>query len=163
PLTVSVSPCNTTAITNRRPSCTTAMCNASRRATTRWSPRPATPCTTCGRWRARVTPSRPSSTRPTRGRHEHRLHRPRRHGPALEAPWSGGTVGAEKGTLTLMVGGDAATIEVVRPVFDAVGSLVVHVGGPGMGQVVKLCNNLIYAAQMVATAEATALAVKSGA
>ena len=40
--------------------------------------------------------------------------------------------------------------------------LIVHVGGPGMGQVVKLCNNLIYAAQMVATAEATALAVRSG-
>ena len=40
--------------------------------------------------------------------------------------------------------------------------LIVHVGGPGMGQVVKLCNNLIYAAQMTATAEATALAVKSG-
>ena len=46
--------------------------------------------------------------------------------------------------------------------FDAVAGLVVHVGGPGMGQVVKLCNNLIYAAQMVATAEATALAVRSG-
>jgi 3-hydroxyisobutyrate dehydrogenase len=80
----------------------------------------------------------------------------------LDAPLSGGTVGAEKGTLTVMVGGDASTLDGVRPAFDAVAGLVVHVGGPGMGQVVKLCNNLIYAAQMVATAEATALAVRSG-
>ncbi|MDA8356209.1 MAG: NAD(P)-dependent oxidoreductase [Actinomycetota bacterium] len=80
----------------------------------------------------------------------------------LEAPLSGGTAGAEGGTLTLMVGGDAATLADVEPVLGAFARLVVHVGGPGMGQVVKLCNNLIYAAQMVATAEATALAVKSG-
>lgn len=80
----------------------------------------------------------------------------------LEAPLSGGTAGAEKGTLTLMVGGDAATLEDVRPAMEPFATLVVHVGGPGMGQVVKLCNNMIYAAQMVATAEATALAVKSG-
>jgi 3-hydroxyisobutyrate dehydrogenase len=80
----------------------------------------------------------------------------------LDAPLSGGTVGAEKGTLTIMVGGDADTLERTRPALDAVSALIVHVGGPGMGQVVKLCNNLIYAAQMVATAEATALAVKSG-
>jgi 3-hydroxyisobutyrate dehydrogenase len=80
----------------------------------------------------------------------------------LDAPLSGGTVGAEKGTLTVMVGGDDSTLDDVRPAFDPVAGLVVHVGGPGMGQVVKLCNNLIYAAQMVATAEATALAVRSG-
>jgi 3-hydroxyisobutyrate dehydrogenase len=80
----------------------------------------------------------------------------------LEAPLSGGTVGAEKGTLTLMVGGDAATLEEARPALDAFAALIVHCGGPGKGQVVKLCNNLIYAAQMVATAEATALALRSG-
>jgi len=80
----------------------------------------------------------------------------------LDAPLSGGTVGAEKGTLTVMVGGEGSTLDDVRGAFDAVAALVVHVGGPGMGQVVKLCNNLIYAAQMVATAEATALAVRSG-
>jgi 3-hydroxyisobutyrate dehydrogenase len=80
----------------------------------------------------------------------------------LEAPLSGGTAGAEAGTLTLMVGGDAGDLATVEPVLAAFARLVVHVGGPGMGQVVKLCNNLIYAAQMVATAEATALAVKSG-
>jgi 3-hydroxyisobutyrate dehydrogenase len=80
----------------------------------------------------------------------------------LDAPLSGGTAGARNGVLTLMVGGDAATLEDVTPVLDAFSGLIVHVGGPGMGQVVKLCNNLIYAAQMTATAEATALAVKSG-
>ena len=61
-----------------------------------------------------------------------------------------------------MVGGDAATLEPARPALDAFAGLIVHCGGPGMGQVVKLCNNLIYAAQMVATAEATALAQTSG-
>ena len=81
----------------------------------------------------------------------------------LDAPLSGGTVGAEKGTLTLMVGGDVAVLDEARPVLDAVSALIVHIGGPGMGQVVKLCNNLIYAAQMLATAEATALALKAGA
>jgi 3-hydroxyisobutyrate dehydrogenase len=80
----------------------------------------------------------------------------------LDAPLSGGTAGARNGVLTLMVGGDAATLEDVTPALSAFAGLIVHVGGPGMGQVVKLCNNLIYAAQMTATAEATALAVKSG-
>jgi 3-hydroxyisobutyrate dehydrogenase len=80
----------------------------------------------------------------------------------LDAPLSGGTVGARNGVLTLMVGGDAATLEDVTPALSAFAGLIVHVGGPGMGQVVKLCNNLIYAAQMTATAEAAALAVKSG-
>jgi 3-hydroxyisobutyrate dehydrogenase len=81
----------------------------------------------------------------------------------LDGPLSGGTVGADRGTLTVMVGGEAATLDAVRPALEPVSALVVHVGGPGMGQVVKLCNNLVYAAQMLATAEATALALKSGA
>jgi 3-hydroxyisobutyrate dehydrogenase len=80
----------------------------------------------------------------------------------LEAPMSGGTVGAERGTLTLMVGGDADTLESARPALEAFSALIVLVGGPGMGQVVKLCNNLIYAAQMLATSEASVLAAKSG-
>src|SRR6202011_1413084 len=80
----------------------------------------------------------------------------------LEAPLSGGAAGAQKGTLTLMVGGSADVLEGARPALEPFAGLIVHVGGPGMGQVVKLCNNLIYAAQMVATAEATALALRSG-
>ena len=81
----------------------------------------------------------------------------------LDAPVSGGSVGAENGTLTLMVGGDAAALDAARPVLAAFARLIVHVGGPGMGQVVKLCNNLLYAAQMQATAEAFTLAQRSGA
>src|SRR5580692_10146550 len=80
----------------------------------------------------------------------------------LDAPLSGGTAGAQKGTLTLMVGGDAETLADMEPALDPFAGLVVHVGGPGMGQVVKLCNQVIYAAQMTATAEATAMAVRSG-
>ena len=80
----------------------------------------------------------------------------------LDAPLSGGTAGAQKGTLTLMVGGDEAVLADATPALDPFAGLIVHVGGPGMGQVVKLCNNLIYAAQMTATAEATAMAVTSG-
>ena len=81
----------------------------------------------------------------------------------LDAPVSGGSAGAENGTLTLMVGGDAAALERTRPALDAFSGHIVHVGGPGIGQVVKLCNNLVYAAQMQATAEAFTLAAKSGA
>ena len=80
----------------------------------------------------------------------------------LEAPLSGGTVGAQNGQLTLMVGGAAETLTAARPALDPFAGLVVHVGGPGMGQVVKLCNNLIYAAQMLATSEATVMAQQAG-
>lgn len=80
----------------------------------------------------------------------------------LEAPLSGGTVGAQKGALTLMVGGDEHVLTAARPALDPFAGLVVHVGGPGLGQVVKLCNNLIYAAQMLATAEATVMAEHAG-
>ncbi|HUF83126.1 MAG TPA: NAD(P)-dependent oxidoreductase [Acidimicrobiia bacterium] len=80
----------------------------------------------------------------------------------LEAPVSGGPIGAENGTLTLMVGGDAAVLDAARPALDPFAGLIVHIGAPGMGQVVKLCNNLIFAAQMLATAEATTMAAKAG-
>ena len=71
-------------------------------------------------------------------------------------------MGAERGTLTLMVGGDAAVLDAARPALDPFAGLIVHVGGPGMGQVVKLCNQLVYAAQMLAVAEAATMAAKSG-
>jgi 3-hydroxyisobutyrate dehydrogenase len=80
----------------------------------------------------------------------------------LEAPLSGGTVGAEQGRLTLMVGGDAGTLDAARPALDPFAGRIVHVGGPGVGQVVKLCNQLVYAAQMLAIAEATAMARRAG-
>jgi 3-hydroxyisobutyrate dehydrogenase len=80
----------------------------------------------------------------------------------LEAPLSGGTVGAEEGTLTLMVGGDADVLETARPALEPFAGTIVHVGGPGTGQIVKLCNNLVYAAQTLATAEASTMAAKAG-
>lgn len=80
----------------------------------------------------------------------------------LDAPLSGGSVGAEAGTLTLMVGGDAAALAAARPALEPFAGRIVHVGGAGIGQVVKLCNQLVYAAQMLAVAEATTLAAKAG-
>ncbi len=81
----------------------------------------------------------------------------------LDAPVSGGDVGAEQATLTIMVGGEAGVFERVRPVFEVLGRHVFHVGPVGMGQVFKLCNNLISAVQMVAVAEAFAVGRKFGA
>ena len=80
----------------------------------------------------------------------------------LDAPLSGGSIGAERGTLTVMVGGDAAVLERARPALEPFARLIVHAGGPGVGQVVKLCNQLVYAAQMLAVSEACVLAAKEG-
>ena len=96
-------------------------------------------------------------------RDQHRRVRRDRRVATSTRPLSGGTVGAETGTLTVMVGGDAATLDRAAPRARAGrGARWCTSGGPGMGQVVKLCNNLIYAAQMVATAEAAALATPAG-
>jgi 3-hydroxyisobutyrate dehydrogenase len=80
----------------------------------------------------------------------------------LDAPLSGGTVGARRGTLTVMVGGDAAILAAARPALEPFAGLIVHAGGPGLGQVVKLCNQLVYAAQMLAVAEAATMANRCG-
>ncbi len=81
----------------------------------------------------------------------------------LDAPVSGGTVGAERGTLTIMVGGDASAYARAKPVLEAVGKNLYHVGPSGLGQVIKLCNQLVYAAQMAAVAEAYAMGQRAGA
>lgn len=80
----------------------------------------------------------------------------------VDAPVSGGVVGAESGTLVVMAGGQAAVIDRVRPVFSAIAQRVTHMGPSGSGQVTKLCNQLIVAANAVLIAEAVALAEKSG-
>lgn len=80
----------------------------------------------------------------------------------LDAPVSGGPRGAEDGSLTIMVGGEAEAFELARPLFDALGELVVHVGAHGAGQAAKLCNNLVAGATMVAVAEACAVAEREG-
>ena len=60
----------------------------------------------------------------------------------LDAPVSGGDVGAKAGTLAIMVGGDRATFERCLPILEAMGKTIVHVGPSGSGQVVKLCNQV---------------------
>jgi 2-hydroxy-3-oxopropionate reductase len=80
----------------------------------------------------------------------------------LDAPVSGGDIGAINGTLTIMVGGAAAALERVRPVLEAEGRTITHVGESGAGQVAKVCNQIMVAAQMVAMAELLIVAQKSG-
>ncbi len=80
----------------------------------------------------------------------------------LDAPVSGGVVGAENGTLTFMVGGDDAAFESGRPLLDVMGGKVVHCGDGGAGQAAKICNNMLLAISMIGTGEAFALAEKLG-
>jgi len=81
---------------------------------------------------------------------------------ALDAPVSGGVSGAAAATLTFMVGGDARDVERARPLLEAMGRRVVHCGGPGLGQVAKICNNMILGVSMIAVAEAFVLAERLG-
>jgi len=81
---------------------------------------------------------------------------------ALDAPVSGGDIGAAAGTLAIMVGGPQRAFERVKPVFEAMGKSIVHVGESGAGQVAKACNQIMVAAQMTAMAELLILARKSG-
>lgn len=80
----------------------------------------------------------------------------------LDAPVTGGDVGARDGTLSIMVGGDEAVFERCRPLFEAMGRHVVHVGPIGAGQTVKLCNQVIVALNLLAMGEGLALAAKAG-
>lgn len=80
----------------------------------------------------------------------------------LDAPVSGGTMGAENATLTFMVGGAAADFAAAKPVLEAMGKTIVHCGAPGAGQAAKLCNNMLLAISMIGTCEAFALAEKLG-
>ena len=81
---------------------------------------------------------------------------------SLDAPVSGGPRGAEAATLSIFVGGSAEAFARVEPVLGALGSVVAHVGPAGAGQVVKLCNNLMAGVNMVAIAEACAVAAREG-
>ncbi len=81
----------------------------------------------------------------------------------LDAPVSGGDIGARQGTLTIMVGGSARAVEAVRPVFAAMGKSVTHVGEAGAGQIAKAANQIMVAAQMVAMGELLIFAKKAGA
>jgi 2-hydroxy-3-oxopropionate reductase len=80
----------------------------------------------------------------------------------LDAPVSGGDVGARDGTLSIMVGGEENDFERARPLFRVMGETVVHVGGVGAGQVVKACNQIVVALVIEAIAEALVLGSKAG-
>jgi len=81
---------------------------------------------------------------------------------ALDAPVSGGDIGAKNGTLAIMVGGEASALEKVLPVFQAMGKTITHVGKAGAGQVAKAANQIMVAAQMVAMGELLIFSQKAG-
>ncbi len=81
---------------------------------------------------------------------------------SLDAPVSGGDIGARNGTLAIMVGGPAEALEKVMPVFQAMGKTITHVGEAGAGQVAKAANQIMVAAQMVAMGELLIFSQKAG-
>ncbi|MBR0568116.1 NAD(P)-dependent oxidoreductase [Azoarcus sp. L1K30] len=80
----------------------------------------------------------------------------------IDAPVSGGEVGAIAGSLTIMAGGDAAAFEKIRPVFEAMGKSVTLIGDAGAGQVAKACNQILTGVGVAAVAEALNFATRSG-
>jgi 3-hydroxyisobutyrate dehydrogenase len=80
----------------------------------------------------------------------------------LDAPVSGGDVGARNATLSIMVGGDTAAYERALPLFQRLGKTIVHQGPPGAGQYTKLCNQVAIAATMLSVSESMALAESAG-
>lgn len=81
---------------------------------------------------------------------------------ALDAPVSGGDAGARAASLSIMVGGQAEHVERARPLFEALGTTIVHVGGPGAGQIVKACNQVMVATAYAGLSEALALGQRAG-
>jgi 3-hydroxyisobutyrate dehydrogenase len=81
---------------------------------------------------------------------------------SVDAPVSGGTGGAKGATLTFMCGGDDKSFAAAKPILEKMGKKIVHCGGAGAGQGVKICNNMVLAISMIAAGEAFALAEKLG-
>jgi 3-hydroxyisobutyrate dehydrogenase len=80
----------------------------------------------------------------------------------LDAPVSGGTAGAQAGTLTFMVGGQLQDVERARPVLEKMGKNIFYAGTSGAGQTVKVCNNMLLGIQMLGTSEALRLGIANG-
>ena len=80
----------------------------------------------------------------------------------VDAPVSGGTGGAEAGTLTFMVGGEENTFNLAKQYLDIMGKNIVHAGGMGNGQAAKICNNMILGISMIAVSESFSMAEKLG-
>lgn len=82
--------------------------------------------------------------------------------PMIDAPVSGGTGGAKAGTLTFIVGGEAADLDRARPVLEKMGQNIFHVGPAGAGQTAKVCNNMLTGILMIGTSEALRLGMAHG-
>lgn len=80
----------------------------------------------------------------------------------IDAPVSGGTAGAQAGTLTFMVGGEAVDLERARPLLEKMGKNIFYAGASGAGQTVKVCNNMLLGIQMLGTSEALRLGIANG-
>ncbi len=81
---------------------------------------------------------------------------------AIDAPVSGGDVGAKNAALSIMIGGDATSVQAVMPLFELLGKKIVHQGGPGTGQQAKLCNQIVIAGTMVGVCESLLYGYKAG-
>jgi len=81
---------------------------------------------------------------------------------AIDAPVSGGDVGARNAALSIMVGGDRAAMQAVMPLFELLGKKIVHQGGPGTGQQAKLCNQIVIAGTMIGVCESLLYGYKAG-
>lgn len=81
---------------------------------------------------------------------------------SVDAPVSGGDIGAREARLSIMIGGDSAVVESLRPCFEAMGKTILHQGGPGAGQHTKMVNQTLIASNMVGVCEALLYAYKAG-
>jgi 3-hydroxyisobutyrate dehydrogenase len=81
---------------------------------------------------------------------------------AIDAPVSGGDVGAKNAALSIMIGGDTKSVQAVIPLFELLGTKIVHQGGPGTGQQAKLCNQIVIAGTMVGVCESLLYGYKAG-
>jgi 3-hydroxyisobutyrate dehydrogenase len=81
---------------------------------------------------------------------------------ALDAPVSGGDVGAKNAALSIMIGGDKPVVDAVTPIFEAMGKTIVHQGGPGAGQHTKMVNQILISANMIAVCEGLLYGHKAG-
>jgi 3-hydroxyisobutyrate dehydrogenase len=81
---------------------------------------------------------------------------------ALDAPVSGGDVGAKNAALSIMIGGEAEVVDAVKPLFECMGKTIVHQGGPGLGQHTKMVNQILISSNMVAVCEGLLYGFKAG-
>src|SRR5687768_6911281 len=102
-----------------------------------------------------------TTTEPTLAREIHGAAR-QKGGNAVDAPVSGGDVGARNRALSIMIGGDEEAVAAVMPLFEILGKNIVHQGGPGAGQHTKMCNQIVIAGTMVGVCESLVYGARAG-